>query len=97
MSGRRVAMRTCIACGLRAPKRELVRIVRAPSGVVVDPTGKMSGRGAYLCHEEPCWQAVTKGDRLSHALRGSISAEDKQRLLASRVQMAKTSADKEAS
>jgi predicted RNA-binding protein YlxR (DUF448 family) len=51
------------------PKRELVRVVRMPSGEVrVDATGKVSGRGAYVCRRPECAdQAVTQG-RLQHAL-----------------------------
>ena len=44
---RHIPLRTCIACGESRPKRELIRIVRTPDGhVVLDPTGKKSGRGA---------------------------------------------------
>jgi len=68
-------------CGLKAPKRELVRLVRTPDGSVeVDPTGKKAGRGAYLCSNQACWQAAAKGDRLSQALRGPVSSQDKDRL-----------------
>ena len=39
----------------------MVRIVRAPDGAVgVDPTGKRSGRGAYLCLQPSCWQTALK-------------------------------------
>jgi uncharacterized protein len=40
-----------------------VRIVRAPDGsVTIDPSGKRSGRGAYLCDSSSCWQAgLTRG------------------------------------
>ncbi len=57
-------------------KRALVRIVRTPmSGVLVDPTGKQSGRGAYLCHKASCWGAKLKKARVEQALRASISDE----------------------
>ncbi len=52
-----VPQRTCVVCRSERGKRELVRIVRTPDGAVrVDPTGKVAGRGAYLCKARPCWQ-----------------------------------------
>jgi predicted RNA-binding protein YlxR (DUF448 family) len=56
-----VPLRTCIACRETRPKRELLRVVRTPDGhVVLDPTGKKSGRGAYLCARLSCWQKALK-------------------------------------
>lgn len=66
---RRVPERRCVACGRIRPKRELVRIVRAPTGEIkVDLTGKISGRGAYVCPEPPCAERGVKEGRLQHAL-----------------------------
>lgn len=48
----------------------------------MDPTGKLSGRGAYL-HEDPaCWEAALKGDRLAHALKTQLSPEEREMLAA---------------
>ncbi len=45
-----VPLRTCISCRETKSKRELLRVVRTPDGhVLIDATGKKSGRGAYLC------------------------------------------------
>ena len=69
MPQRHIPQRTCVACRSERPKREMVRIVRAPDGAVsVDPTGKRSGRGAYLCLQPPCWQAALKRHALDKAL-----------------------------
>lgn len=66
---RRLPERTCVACGRVRPKRELVRIVRTPTGEVkVDLTGKVSGRGAYVCPEPPCAERGVKEGRLQHTL-----------------------------
>jgi predicted RNA-binding protein YlxR (DUF448 family) len=72
-----VPQRTCVACRSTSAKREFVRLVRTPDGrVEVDPTGKKAGRGAYLCNQPGCWdQALTK-NRLSLALKTTVSAED---------------------
>ena len=80
---RQLPQRTCIACRATTDKRELVRVVRAPAGLVeVDLTGKKAGRGAYLCRRSGCWEAAFKKDRLGVALRTKLTAEDRQGLMA---------------
>lgn len=76
-----VPERTCIGCREIRPKRELIRIVRTESGgVEIDPTGKRSGRGAYLCKAKTCWEAGLKKEHLDHALRTKIAVEDRRGL-----------------
>jgi predicted RNA-binding protein YlxR (DUF448 family) len=78
---RHVAERTCIGCREIKPKQELIRIVRTESGgVAIDPTGKRSGRGAYLCKVKTCWEAGLKKEQLDRALRMKIAAEDRKGL-----------------
>ncbi len=78
---RHVPQRTCIACRGTEAKRGLVRIVRTPEGrVELDPTGKKNGRGAYVHESRDCWDAALKRDRLAHALKVSVPAEDLGRL-----------------
>jgi predicted RNA-binding protein YlxR (DUF448 family) len=55
--------------------------VRRPDGVVVDPTGKLAGRGAYLHNQKSCWQRALKG-ALAGALKHELSIEDRQSLQA---------------
>jgi len=57
-------------------KRQLVRVVRTAHGVLVDPTGKLAGRGAYLHDRRSCWQAGLMGS-LAHALRTELTAADR--------------------
>jgi predicted RNA-binding protein YlxR (DUF448 family) len=79
---RHIPQRTCVGCRRTTSKRELVRIVRTPeSGVEVDPTGKRSGRGAYLCPTPDCWRLAVQKGRLDRALKTSVSASDKEALL----------------
>jgi uncharacterized protein len=67
---RHIPQRTCVACRQTNAKRQLVRIVRTPDGgVTIDPTGKRSGRGAYLCESPDCWQAGLKRGALPRALK----------------------------
>ncbi len=78
---RRFPTRTCVACRTSRQKRELVRVVRTPDGgIVLDETGRLAGRGAYLCADGSCWlQAIEKG-RLQRALEVPLPPELKQRL-----------------
>ena len=55
----------CVGCGEMYPKRELIRVVKQPDGVIVlDDTGKRSGRGAYICGKLVCLKAARKARRL---------------------------------
>ena len=79
----RLPQRSCVTCRMTTAKRELVRIVRLPTGAVeVDPTGKKSGRGAYLCRRVACWEDALKRSRLSKALRITLSEESRTALQA---------------
>ncbi len=63
------------------PKKELVRIVRSPEGEIhLDSTGKMNGRGAYICPDLQCLQKAKKGRRLEKAFECSVPAEIYDRL-----------------
>ena len=64
-----------MACRTSRPKRDLRRIVRTPTGdVVFDPTGRLAGRGAYVCHDTDCLSiAITKG-ALTRALETQLPA-----------------------
>ena len=71
--------RTCVGCRSVLPKRSLIRLVRRPEGVLVDPTGKLAGRGAYLHNRRSCWEKGLKG-ALEHALKTTLTTDDTQRL-----------------
>ncbi|GAB4443029.1 MAG: hypothetical protein Kow00120_12160 [Anaerolineae bacterium] len=73
--------RTCVVCRTVMPKRALVRIVATPDeGVLIDPTGKRAGRGAYLCGAPACWERAVTTDVLNHALRTTLSDAERERL-----------------
>lgn len=58
------------------PKKELIRVVRIPDGaVLIDLTGKKSGRGAYLCKDKACLKKAIKAKRLQSNLEVEISEE----------------------
>jgi uncharacterized protein len=62
-------------------KRTLTRIVRRPDGILVDLTGKLSGRGAYLHNRRSCWERGIKG-ALARALKTELIDADVERLQA---------------
>ena len=76
--------RTCIACRKVKDKRDLIRVVRTPEGtIVLDPSGKANGRGAYLCREIHCCEAALKIERLAQNLKATLSSEEVTELYAS--------------
>lgn len=76
---RHIPQRTCIACREILPKRSLIRIVRSQQGVVIDPSGKLAGRGAYLHQQRSCWEKGMKG-ALSTALKVEINPDEYEHL-----------------
>lgn len=74
-----VPQRTCVGCRTVLAKRQLIRIVRTTGGVLVDPTGKLAGRGAYLHDRRTCWEAGLEGS-LAHALKVDLTAADREHL-----------------
>ena len=51
---KRIPERMCVVCRQMKPKTELLRIVNGADGVVVDKSGKMNGRGVYVCANKEC-------------------------------------------
>ncbi len=71
-----VPQRSCVGCRSVRAKAELLRIVRTPLGEVrVDGSGKLGGRGAYLCRNERCVEQAMKQKRLARALGVPIGEE----------------------
>ena len=75
-----VPVRMCVVCRDKAGKRALTRVVRTEQGLQVDSSGKLNGRGAYLCDREACWDTAVKTELLAKALRMPLTEEDRERL-----------------
>lgn len=90
-----IPQRTCVGCREVLPKRSLIRIVRSPDGVQVDPTGKIPGRGAYLHNQRSCWERGLKG-ALSHALKKELTEDERERLTAFAETLYREAPDEEA-
>lgn len=71
-----IPQRTCVGCRQVLEKKALIRIVRTPDGVVIDPGGKLAGRGAYLHESKPCWEKGLKGP-LANALKTELTGKDR--------------------
>ncbi len=91
---RRQPQRTCVACRRTDSKRGFVRLVRTPEGgVVVDPTGKTPGRGAYLCRRAACWRAALENGAIGRALKVELGTEERARIQEYAVELEKAEAD----
>ena len=76
MAQKKIPARQCIGCMTSRPKKELVRVVRAPSGEIsIDPVGKKPGRGAYVCHDVECLKKARKSRALERAFSTAIPPE----------------------
>jgi hypothetical protein len=66
----------CAGCRERAPKKELIRIVRTPTGeVIADARDKAPGRGAYICRKSTCLKKAQKSRALERMLNVVIPPE----------------------
>lgn len=78
---KKIPMRTCCGCRESFPKKELVRIVRQPDKELkVDLTGKLNGRGAYICRNISCLQKAVKTGSIARSLEVSVTEEIYKRL-----------------
>ena len=78
---RRIPQRTCVGCRQVQGKRELVRVVRTPDGeIVVDPTGRLNGRGAYVHSSRECFELALRRGGLERGLKTSLSPETRRTL-----------------
>lgn len=78
---KKIPQRQCIGCRERKAKRELIRIVRGTDGIVsLDFSGKLNGRGAYLCLNTECLKKAQKAKSLERSLEVPIPQEVYDRL-----------------
>jgi predicted RNA-binding protein YlxR (DUF448 family) len=71
---KKVPIRTCIACKTAKPKKELIRVVKFNDEIKLDLTGKLNGRGAYVCNDENCIKKLKKQKLLNRTF--SCQVED---------------------
>jgi len=78
---KKIPQRQCMGCRERKEKRAMIRVVRCTDGQVrLDFSGKLNGRGAYVCPEMPCLQKARKSKALERALETPIPEDVYDRL-----------------
>ena len=73
---KKIPLRKCTGCGEMKPKKELVRVIKTvDEQILMDLTGKMNGRGAYVCRDEECLKRAIKTKAIERSLGISVSEE----------------------
>lgn len=68
--------RQCVGCRENKDKKELIRVVKTPEGEFqIDRTGRLNGRGAYLCDSGECFQKARKSNALSRSFKMAVPSE----------------------
>ena len=81
MKTKKLPERFCLGCQQSLPKKSLVRIVRSPEGeYAVDATGKLPGRGAYICPKAECFEKAQKSRGLERSFKGKVPQEGYEQL-----------------
>lgn len=74
MKTKNVPLRKCIACGENKSKKDLIRIVKnSDKDIIIDMTGKVNGRGAYICVNPTCLEQIKKNKKLSRTFQVEVS------------------------
>ena len=73
---KKIPMRTCIACREEKPKKEMLRVVKNAAGEIrLDFSGKLPGRGAYVCGNGDCIRKLRKYRLLNKAFSMQVGEE----------------------
>lgn len=73
---KKLPLRMCTGCGEMKSKKEMIRVLKTPEDkIIIDSTGKMNGRGAYICCTVACLQRAIKTKGLERSLKVSIPKE----------------------
>lgn len=76
MQQKKIPLRKCTGCGEMKPKKELVRVVKTPDDkVLIDLTGRLNGRGAYICPKAECLKIAKKSRRIEKSFQMQIPDE----------------------
>ncbi len=73
---KQIPLRQCIGCRQMKAKTDLVRIIKTPDNeICLDKTGKMNGRGAYICLDNDCYNKAVKSKGIERSLKMAIPEE----------------------
>ncbi len=69
-------LRRCVGCGMMKDKKELIRVVRTQEGSILpDMTGRMNGRGAYVCKDQGCLMTAVRKKGLERSLKCRVDTQ----------------------
>ncbi len=78
---KKMPQRTCMGCNVKKDKNEFIRIVKNKDGEInIDKTGKMPGRGAYLCDNVECLEKAMKTKRIDKVFETQIDQDIYEKL-----------------
>ncbi len=78
---KKIPLRQCLGCQEMIAKKDLIRIVKDQEDhFTVDATGKMNGRGAYVCRKQECLKKAIKNKSLERSFKMTIPAEVYEKL-----------------
>lgn len=77
---KKIPMRRCVGCMESKPKKELLRTAQNNGEFVIDPDGKGTGRGIYICKNKDCLDKAVKKRAFQRNLNIEINEEDKEKL-----------------
>ena len=81
MVKKKIPLRKCTGCQQMKEKKELIRVVRVDENqYYIDLTGKMSGRGAYICKEAKCFEKAFKSKGLERSFKSAIPKDIYEKL-----------------
>ena len=73
MKKKKIPLRKCLGCGENKNKKELIRIVKTPEDeIVIDLTGRINGRGAYICNSKDCFNKAISANKIARSLEVEI-------------------------
>ena len=73
---KKIPMRQCIGCGMMKEKKQLIRVVKTPEGeMTLDRSGRLNGRGAYICPSHECLEKAVKNKGLNRSFKMAVDAD----------------------
>ena len=73
---KKIPLRQCTGCKISKAKNELIRVIKTPEGdICLDKSGRLNGRGAYVCFDKNCLEKAIKSKGIERALKCEIPEE----------------------
>lgn len=72
---KKIPQRMCVVCRNMYPKNECFRVVKTAEEYVLDATGKLNGRGAYVCKNKACLEKCVKTHAFNRSFKSNVNEE----------------------